>query len=92
MASILCDKLGRTVSQPLRIDAGKMIFKLKIAALLPAEFVQLVLKCLEPSRRFGVALAKYAQHADAPHPVRRLRARSERPRRRPANKHQLAPR
>ena len=55
-----------------------------IAPIRPAKPLQLFFECPNPGLSFWITLRTYHQHADAPHWLRFLRARRERPRRRRA--------
>src|SRR5262249_7389745 len=55
-----------------------------IAVLGPAERLETLAKCNDPSQHFGIVLGVWMQECDAPHALALLRARRERPRRRAA--------
>ena len=58
---------------------------LDIAVLGPAERLETLAKCNDPSQHFGIILGVWMQECDAPHPLALLRPRRERPRRRATN-------
>jgi hypothetical protein len=63
-----------------------------IAVLGPAERLETLAKCNDPSQHFGIILSVWMQKCDAPHAPAVLRARRQRPRRRAAEqRHELAP-
>src|SRR5262245_29486352 len=51
-----------------------------IAVLGPAERLETLAKCNDPSQHFGIVLGVWMQECDAPHALALLRARRERPR------------
>jgi hypothetical protein len=53
---------------------------LDIAVLGPAERLETLAKCNDPSQHFGIILGVWMQESDAPHALALLRARRERPR------------
>jgi hypothetical protein len=55
-----------------------------IAAFAPAQFLQRLQERDPTGPRFRIVLGQVHEHTDAPHPLDRLRARRERPRRRTA--------
>src|SRR5262249_6858851 len=55
-----------------------------IAAYAPARLLQSLQECAEAGLKFSIVRHCGQQHADAPHALALLRARSERPRRRAA--------
>src|SRR4029453_16669878 len=59
--------------RPASVDPG-------VAALRPPELLESLPECRDHSLCLRVVLGKAHQHTNAPHPVRLLRARSERPR------------
>src|SRR6516165_12062499 len=52
-----------------------------IAVLGPAERLETLAKCNDPSQHFGIVLGVWMQECDAAHALALLRARRERPRR-----------
>src|SRR6516165_4449860 len=63
-----------------------------IAVLGPAERLETLAKCNDPSQHFGIVLGVWMQECDAPHALALLRARRKRPRRRAAEQRdELAP-
>src|SRR5262245_18704997 len=65
---------------------------LDIAVLGPAERLETLAKCNDPSQHFGIILGVWMQECDAPHALGLLRARRQRPRRRAAKQRdELAP-
>ena len=52
---------------------------LDIAVLGPAERLETLAKCNDPSQHFGIVLGVWMQECDAPHALARLRARRQRP-------------
>src|SRR5262249_25385794 len=52
-----------------------------IAVLGPAERLETLAKCNDPSQHFGIVLGVWMQECDAPHALALLRTRRERPRR-----------
>ena len=57
-----------------------------IAVLGPAERLETLAKCNDPSQHFGIILGVWMQECDAPHALGLLRARRERPRGRAAER------
>src|SRR6516165_1981736 len=51
-----------------------------IAVLGPAERLETLAKCNDPSQHFGIVLGVWMQECDAPHALALLRARRKRPR------------
>jgi hypothetical protein len=58
---------------------GEAIIYSKVAAFLPAKFLQPVQKCSVAGSLLWIVLSKDNERADAPHPLRLLSARGERP-------------
>jgi len=54
---------------------------LDVAVLGPAERLETLAKCNDPSQHFGIILGVWMQESDAPHALALLRARRHRPRR-----------
>ena len=54
---------------------------LDIAVLGPAERLETLAKCNDPSQHFGIILGVWMQECDAPHALALLRAPGKRPRR-----------
>src|SRR5262249_56228845 len=65
------------------VAAGEPKYELQIAALAPSEGRNPLRESGEIALRHRVALRKTHEHPDAPHPLALLRARLERPPRRP---------
>jgi hypothetical protein len=78
------DQLGRMRQDALG-TGSEAIVDVDVAALRPAQFLKRPLKCHSAGLCFRMILSKRNQHADPTHPIG-LRARSQRPRRRPAKR------
>src|SRR5262249_52351010 len=78
------DELGRVFLKELGVARGPAVLEADVVAFLPAELLHRLPERREPRLRFGVALGSGRDDPDPPHPVRLLRARRERPRRRRA--------
>jgi hypothetical protein len=76
-----CKRLGQ-----VGVAACPAIIEPDIAALNPAEFVELLPQRRNTCSRFRIILVRHHQHADPTHPVRLLRARREPPTRHRASK------
>jgi hypothetical protein len=75
-----------------RTSGRKTSLDVDITALRPSESLELLSKFHQAHLGFCIVLGQAHQHPDAPHPVRLLRPRHERPRRRAAEKRdELAP-
>ena len=71
---------------------GPAIVDSQVAAIRPAKFLQPVQKCSDAGSLLRIVLSEGNEHADAPHALRLLRARRERPRhRRTADKTEKFP-
>src|SRR6516165_8702151 len=64
-----------------QISTRVSMLDLDIAVLGPAERLETLAKCNDPSQHFGIVLGVWMQECDAPHALALLRARRERPRR-----------
>src|SRR5215475_11414118 len=71
----LC-RVGLDLSQ---VSTGVSMLDLDVAVLGPAERLETLAKCNDPSQHFGIILGVWMQESDAPHAVALLRARRERP-------------
>src|SRR5262249_4428282 len=78
------DQFFRVSANPRRITATPSDFKLHIAIFGPAQLMQQLYEHRETSL-LGCRFGRTHEHADPSHPVGLLRARRERPRRRPAD-------
>ena len=78
-----CDQLASVPANFPSIAAGPPDIHLHVAALCPAQSLQRLLERNQTLLLLGIG-RRIHQHADAPHPLALLRARSERPRRRRA--------
>src|SRR5262249_12545356 len=78
-----CDRFFRVNTHTLNITAPEAIVDLDISSDSPSEYLQPLVQCLRTGLRFSVVRCPH-QHENLPHPVRLLRARCERPRRRHA--------
>src|SRR5205807_581888 len=74
-------KLGRSGTNALRIITGPTVFRVQIAAFLPAQLRKTSGKRRAPALCLTVILAESHQHADAPHPAGLLGLGRKRPRR-----------
>jgi hypothetical protein len=70
----------------IQIPTGVSVLDLDIAVLVPAERLETLAKCNDPSQHFGIILGVWMQECDAPHALALLRARRKRPRRRAAER------
>src|SRR5262245_10941098 len=86
------DRVGSQIDQffceglyPIRISGAPAKFDPKIAAIGPSQLRERTPECREVRLHSRIALRIAHQHADAPHLLRLLRTRPERPRRRAAD-------
>jgi hypothetical protein len=73
-------------SEAVAITISPAIIDLQVSALSPPELLQRLFQRLRADSSFRVTLGVLHENADAPHPLRLLRARCKRPRRRRAAK------
>src|SRR5262249_21333801 len=74
-------EFGSEASQALVIPAWPALLDVDIVTFDPPEILQAPAECRHAELAFGVILCQPCnQHTDAPHPLRLLRARRERPR------------
>jgi hypothetical protein len=85
----LCTK---PAAQEIEIAAVETEFGADVAAVRPSEFLKFVAKHRDTPLHFGIVGREIGEHADAPHPIGRLRARRARPRsRRAKEREKLTP-
>src|SRR5262249_42485577 len=78
------DEFLRESLHGLRLESGPPSVDPDVTALRPAELLETLSERGDAKLCFRIALGKAHQYTDPPHPVRLLRARRERPRRRAA--------
>jgi hypothetical protein len=79
-------------SEAVAITISPAIIDLQVFALSPPKFLQRLFQRLRAGSSFWVTLGILHENADAPHPIRLLRACGKWPRRRAAEKRdELAP-
>jgi hypothetical protein len=70
----------------VRITDAPAIIDLQIAALAPTQFLKCLQECSSANLCFGIVFGQVHKHADAPHTLRLLRTRRDRPYHRTAEK------
>jgi len=74
------DQLGRICSDNASIAGAPTIFNFDVATFAPPGFLKCLLECRDPTGCVRIACSEAHQYTNAPHPLRPLRARRERPR------------
>ena len=75
-----CHQTCRFGPHPIHIVRGPPFVELDIAAVLPTQFFELLLKCPNAGGELGIALGVRHHNSNSPHPSGLLRARRARPR------------
>src|SRR2546423_5369176 len=86
------DQFCDVLTDAIGVDPGRAIIDPHIAAYSPAQRLQRVLERRMAGYRFRIIACEELKHADAPHLIGLLRARTERPRRRTTQQsYEIAP-
>jgi len=86
------DHLRCVFASALGVSQGRASVDLQVRSNSPPQLLQSLLECLHPRSRLRVILGEVGEHSRTAHSIRLLRARRERPRRRPAEeRNELAP-
>src|ERR1700704_524684 len=74
------DQFRRAFADAIGVGSAPAILDAHVAAVGPAQLLQSLQERGDPGHRLRIVRGERHQHADAPHFIRLLRARSERPR------------